>query len=497
MKFKTTMLLMLAIAPLSYAKDITIGINSDPDALDPDLSRTMVGREIYTSLFDKLIEIDQALNFIPMLATSWEWVDEGKGLILKLKQGVIFHDGAPFNAQAVKFNIDRSMHLEGSRRKTELAVVKDVDVLDEYTVKINLKQPFIPLLAILADRSGMMVSPLAAKKEGKKFSQHPIGSGPYQFNNRVPQDRIVLDKFKGYWESDHYYFNTVTFLPLPDSTIRLANLQSGQVDIAERIAPTDVQTVIADSKLNLFESASLGYNGITFNLGFGANKDKDMAVKNTLVREAFEYAIDRNIINQVVFSNQYIPDNQWVAPNSIFYAKNLEMPKRDVEKAKALLKEAGYETANIDLTIANTTEAIKIGQVIQAMESEAGIILTLKTMDFATALDAETRGDYEAFIVGWSGRVDPDGNIYSFYGDGGPLNENGFDDKEIQQMLVDARSESNIEKRKNLYATAMKQVLKQRPQLYLYHPKWQWGVSNKIEGFKAYADGMPRLRDVK
>ncbi|WP_372882144.1 ABC transporter substrate-binding protein [Psychromonas sp.] len=498
MKLKTTpLLLMLAMAPMSYAKDITIGLNSDPDALDPDLSRTMVGREVFTSLFDKLIEIDQQLNFVPMLATSWEWTDENKGLILKLKQGVVFHDGAPFNAQAVKFNIERSMNLDGSRRKTELAMVNNVEVLDEYTVKLNLIQPFIPLLATLADRSGMMVSPLAAEKQGKNFSQNPIGSGPYQFDSRVPQDRIVLDKFKGYWESEHYHFNKVTFLPLPDSTIRLANLKSGQVDIAERITPTDVESVISDSNLHLLESSGLGYNTITFNLGYGENKDKDMVVKKPLVREAFEYAIDRNIINQVVFSNQYVPDNQWVSPESIFYAKDIKVPTRNIEKAKSLLKEAGYDSVNIELAIANTTEATQLGQVIQAMAGEAGINLTLKTMDNATVLDAKTRGAYEATIAAWSGRVDPDSNIYSFYGEGGPLNENGFNDKEIQGMLVEARSESDVEKRKKLYATAMKKVLEQRPQLYLYHPKWQWGVSNKIEGFKPYADGMPRLRDVK
>ncbi len=494
---KATLLLMALLAPLANAKDITIGLNADPDALDPDLSRTMVGREVYTSLFDKLIDIDQQMNLKPMLATSWKWVDDNKALVMELRQDVTFHDGAPFNAQAVKYNINRSLTIEGSRRKGELNMVSGVDVIDDYTVKILLKKPYIPLLAALADRAGMMVSPKAAQTEGKNFSRHPVGSGPYQFDNRVSQDRIVLDKFDNYWEADHYHFDKVTFLPLPDSTIRLANLKSGQLDIAERIAPSDVASVKADSNLELIEATGIGYNGITFNLGYGANKDKDMAVKNPLVREAFEYAIDRNVINQVVFANQYLVDNQWVSNDSPYHASNLPVPDRDVEKAKALLKQAGLENVNIELMVANTTEATQIGQVIQAMAAEAGINIKLKTMEFATSLQAQSKGEYEAYILGWSGRVDPDGNIYSFYGEGAPLNENGFDDKEVQDLLLKAQSEADVEVRKQYYSTAMKKVIETRPQLYLYHPKWQWGVSKDITGFKPYGDGMPRLRDVQ
>lgn len=488
---------MALLSPLSNAKDITIGLNADPDALDPDLSRTMTGREVYASLFDKLIDIDENMNLVPMLATSWEWVDDNKALVMKLRKGVMFQDGAPFNAEAVKYNINRSLTIEGTRRKAELSMVSDVEVINEYTVKIILKKPFIPLLAALADRAGMMISPKAAKAQGKNFSSHPVGSGPYKFETRVAQDKIVLDKFKDYWEADQYHFDKVTFLPLPDSTIRLANLKSGQLDIAERIAPSDIASVKSDPNLVVVEATGIGYNGITFNLGYGANKDKDMAIKKPLVREAFEYSIDRNVINQVIFAGQYLVDNQWVSNDSPYHAQNLPIPSRDIEKAKSLLKQSGLDSVNIELMVANTTEATQIGQVVQAMAGEAGINITLKTMELATSLQALSKGEYEAYILGWSGRVDPDANIYNFYGDGAPLNENGFEDKEVQSLLIKAQSEIDFEKRKQYYASAMKKVLEIRPQLYLYHPKWQWGVSKNIKGFKAYVDGMPRLRNVQ
>ena len=497
MKLNSATLLLFALAPFANAKDITIGLNADPDALDPALSRTMVGREIYASLFDKLIDVDQQLNYIPALATKWEWVDDNKGLLLTLRQDVTFHDGTPFNADAVKFNLDRAMTIEGSRRKDELEMVDHVEVVDEFTAKIVLKAPFMPLLAVLADRAGMMVSPTAVKKEGKAFQRHPIGSGPFKFDNRVSQDRIVLTKFNDYWEADRYHFDKVTFLPLPDSTIRLANLQSGQLDIAERIAPSDIAAVNADPDLTLAEANGVGYNGITFNLGYGAYQDKNMAVTDPKVRAAFEYALDRNVLNQVVFAGQYLVENQWVNSDSPFHAPNLPIPERDVEKAKTLLKQAGYDSVNIELLIPNTTESIQLGQVLQAMESEAGINITLKTVEFATSLDMQTKGEYEAILVGWSGRIDPDGNIYPFYGKNSPLNENGFDDQEVQEWIVQARGEADVEKRKQYYAQAMKKVLDTRPLLYFYFPKWQWGVSKEIQGFKAYGDGIPRLRDVQ
>ena len=494
---KATLLLLALLAPLANAKDLTIGLNADPDALDPAVSRTMVGREVFTSLFDKLIDVDQQMNFVPALATKWEWVENNTALILTLRQGVKFHDGTPFNAQAVKYNLHRSMTMPSSNRKDDLAMVSDIQILDDYRVKIVLKEPFIPFLAALTDRAGMMISPTAAEKEGKNFSHHPVGSGPYQFDTRVTQDKIVLSKFNDYWEADHYHFDKVTFLPLPDSTIRLANLQSGQLDIAERIAPSDVESVNSAPNLDLISTTSIGYNGIVFNLGYGAYKEKENALKNPLVREAFEYAIDRNVINQVVFAGQYLVDNQWVSPDSPFHAPNLPIPERNVEKAKALLKEAGYDSVNIELMVANTTEATQMGQVIQAMAAEAGINVQLKTMEFATSIQAMNKGEYEAYIAGWSGRVDPDGNMYMYYGKDAPLNENGFDDQEVQTWLDQARSEADPEKRQALYHQAMTKVAQLRPWLYLYYPKWQWGVSKSITGFTPYGDGMPRLRDVQ
>src|SRR5918912_2051857 len=169
----------LASATLS-AQTLRFGLAEDPDVLDPTLARTFVGRIVFSALCDKLVDVDDKLNIVPMLATSWEWSADNKTLTLKLRSGVTFHDGEKFDAAAVKYNIERHKTMQGSNRRGELAPVSSVDVVDDHTVRLNLSAPFSPLLAQLADRAGMMVSPKAAKAEGDKFGAKPVCSGPFR-----------------------------------------------------------------------------------------------------------------------------------------------------------------------------------------------------------------------------------------------------------------------------------------------------------------------------
>jgi peptide/nickel transport system substrate-binding protein len=185
--------LLLALAPLTLsAQTLRVGLAEDPDVLDPSLARSFVGRIVFAGLCDKLFDIDEKLAIVPQLATSYQWSADSKALTLKLRQGVTFHDGEKFDAAAVKFNIERHKTMPGSNRRGELAPVASVDVIDPATVRLNLSAPFSPLLAQLADRAGMMVSPKAAQAEGDKFGAKPVCSGPFRFVERVAQDRIVL-----------------------------------------------------------------------------------------------------------------------------------------------------------------------------------------------------------------------------------------------------------------------------------------------------------------
>ena len=214
---------------------LRVGLAEDPDVLDPTLARTFVGRIVFSALCDKLFEVDEKLAIVPQLAQGHEWSADSKTLTLKLRPGVLFHDGEKLDAAAVKYSIERHKTMAGSNRRGELAPVASVDVVDPLTVRLNLSAPFSPLLAQLADRAGMMVSPKAAQAAGDKFGTRPVCSGPYKFVERVPQDRMVFERFDGYWNKAAVAFDRITYTPVVDATVRLANLKSGQFDFIERI----------------------------------------------------------------------------------------------------------------------------------------------------------------------------------------------------------------------------------------------------------------------
>src|SRR3954467_2184554 len=228
---------------------LAIALAEDPDILDPTLARTYVGRIVFASFCDKLFDIDEKLNIVPQLARSHTTSDDGKEGVIKLRPGVKFHDGEPFDAEAAKFSLDRHVTMPASFRKPELAQLDHVDVVDPLTIKLVLKTPFSPLIAQLTDRAGMMVSPKAAKAEGDKFGLKPVCAGPYKFVERVQQDRIVFEKFADYWDKDKIKIDRIVYLPLVDATVRLANLKSGGLDLIERLLATDLKDVKSDPKL--------------------------------------------------------------------------------------------------------------------------------------------------------------------------------------------------------------------------------------------------------
>src|SRR3954466_5924266 len=363
----TAAALILSLGSSAFAQStLRIGLAEDPDVLDPTMGRTYVGRIVFSAFCDKLFDIDEKLNIVPQLALSHETSADGKEMTIKLRPNVKFHDGEPLDAEAAKFSIERHMTLPTSFRKSELASVDHVEIVDPLTIKLVLKTPYSPLIAQLTDRSGMMVSPKAAKEAGDKFGLHPVCAGPYKFVERVQQDRMVFEKFADYWNKDNIHIDRVVFLPIVDATVRLANLKSGALDLIERVLATDIKDVRADSRIKLSTALELGYFGITINI----NKDKNKGAlsQSEKVRQALDASIDREALTQVVFNGEFTPGNQWVSPEHPYYQKAFPIPKRDIAKAKALLKESGVALpAVVDLMVPKGAENEAVAQVIQSM----------------------------------------------------------------------------------------------------------------------------------
>lgn len=484
----------LAGMPAS-AQTLRIGLAEDPDILDPSLARTFVGRIVFAGLCDKLFDLDEKLNIVPQLATAYEWGGDNKSLLIKIRSGVTFHDGEKLDAEAVKYNLDRHKTMPGSNRRGELAPVTSVEVVDPLTVKLNLSAPFAPLLSVLTDRAGMMVSPKAAKEAGDKFGAKPVCSGPFKFVERVAQDRIVLEKHPGYWNSKEIHFDRIVYLPIVDATVRLANLKSGQLDFIERMAASDVPGLRSDSRFKIAKIVEIGYQGITVNV------DKsDMAKGNPLgrdprVREAFELSLDRDGIVQVVMEGEAQAGNQWVAPTNTYYAKNVPIPKRDLNKAKQLLREAGVTNPSFTLMTPTNTDQQKIAQVVQAMAKEAGFDVKIQSTEFATSLNLADKGQFEAYILAWSGRADPDGNVHTMLHSTGPTNYAGY--KGVDQLIEESRTSLDLAKRQATYQQIAAQVSKDRPIVYLYHRHWLWAHTAKLSGLRTVPDGMVRVQGLK
>jgi peptide/nickel transport system substrate-binding protein len=475
---------------------LRIGLAEDPDILDPSLARTYVGRIVFAAFCDKLFDIDEKLNIVPQLALSHETSADGKEVTIKLRRGVKFHDGEPFDAEAAKFSLERHLTLPTSFRKPELAALDHVEIVDPQTIKLVLKTPYSPLLAQLTDRAGMMISPKAAKEEGDKFGLRPVCAGPYKFVERVQQDRMVFEKFADYWNKDNVFIDRVVFLPIVDSTVRLANLKSGGLDLIERLLATDIKDVRADPKLALSTALSLGYQGITINVG--SDKNKGPLSQSAKVRQALDLSIDREAINQVVYNGEFAPGNQWVNPDHPYYQKAYPVRSRDVAKAKALLREAGITgPITVDFMVPKNVETETVAQVIQSMAAEAGFDMKIRVTETATALKAAEAGEYQAFILDWSGRIDPDGNSYIFHKSRAPQNYSAYSNPDVDRLLDDARLVTDMAQRKSIYEKMTKSILEDEPIIYLYHRKNLIVHTTKLEGYRAMPDGLVRVIGLK
>ncbi|MBI3372663.1 MAG: ABC transporter substrate-binding protein [Betaproteobacteria bacterium] len=486
-----------ATGAMAQSSTLRIGLAEDPDILDPTLARTYVGRIVFASLCDKLFDIDEKLAIVPQLALGHETSADGKTVTVKLRSGVKFHDGEPFDAEAAKFSLERHLGMQGSFRRVEIAQIDKVDAVDRLTIRLHLKAPFAPLIAQLTDRAGMMVSPKAAKAAGDKFGTRPVCAGPYKFVERVAQDRIVVERFADYWDKGRVHIDRIVYQPIQDSTVRLANLKAGGLDLIERMLATDIGEVKKDAKLKLATGTELGYQGITINVNNGEKSNNPLA-KNAKVRQAFELALDRDAINQVVFNGVNLTNNQWVSPSNPYYLAKFPTPKRDVARARALIKEAGVATPiALDFMVPNNPESRAVAEVMQSMGAEAGFDLKIRVTEFATSLNEGEKGNYHIYFLAWSGRTDPDGNIYSFASCGGPLNYGRFCDPKVDELLNRARTATTQAARKAAYEEAAAKILPEGGVLYLYHRTLLFAHSARLEGFRVMPDGLIRATNLR
>jgi peptide/nickel transport system substrate-binding protein len=482
------------------AATLTIGLAEEPDALDPTLARTFVGRIVFLSLCEKLYDINGKLDIVPQLAARLPRVSGGgKTVTIQLRKGIRFNDGTPFNAAAVKASLDRHKGLARSARASELTPVDSVTTSGASTVVLHLSAPFAPLTSLLADRSGMIMSPQALNGSAA-FANNPVCVAPFSFVSRTAGDRIVLRKSNFYYARSKVKLAGIVYRIINEPSAMAANLRSHDIDVADRLASTNLPAIRRDSSLRTIKAVTLGYQGLTINIGNKTglrnpyqNVGTPLA-KHRGLREALELSLDRKVINKVVFGGTVLPDCSPVSPVQKFWRDpKLKCPGRNLAKAKRLVSQSGERTPiTIKLTIGTDTVAARLGQVIQAQAREAGFNIDLVPTEFTTALNRADAGQFEVFAVGFSGRVDPDGTNYGFVHTGGSLNDSGYSSARVDRLLDQARVSTSQAKRRALYNQAFGIVLQDRPLIYLWHPQNFTGVSKKVKGVRVYGDGLIR-----
>lgn len=470
------------------AGTLEIALESEPPELDPNISSAYVDRQVMASLYDKLVDIDPKGEIQPMLAKSYEISDDGKTYTFKLEEGVKFHDGEPFDAEAVKFNFDRYMEKD-STRSTEVAPIESVEAVDDMTVEVKMKQPFAPFLAVLTDRAGIMVSPKAVEENDGRISKNPIGTGPYKFVERKRGQSITLEKNEEYWKDGLPKSDKIVYKGIDDENVQLQNFRSGELDVIDSIPYVEFKNLQNDEQYMVSIEPGLGYQGFYLNVTQPPFDDKKLrqAVYNLVDRKAIVQAVLRDIGGE--------PGNTPFGKASLAYDEESDsFDAPNVEEAKKLLKEAGQENFSFTLKIDPSPANQQLGQVVQNSMKKAGVEVKLERLEFGTLLEQSQNGDFQALALGWSGRIDPDLNIYDFTVTDGDNNDSGYSNPEVDKLLNEARTTLDEGKRKELYTQVMEILHEDVPYVYLYHNNstTDFAFQGNVTGFEAYPDGILR-----
>ena len=482
--------------------DLVMGLSSEPDRLDPTTSTSLYTRYVMSTICEKLYDLDASGEIVPQLATGLPTISpDGLTVTIPVRTGIVFADGTPFDAAAVRTSLDRHLNLPESQRSSEMGPIESITAPDPGHVVLRYEQPFAPITAALADRAGMILSPKAIAERGADFGDHPVCVGPFTFAKRVPQTSITVERDPRYYDADQVHLDTITYRIMSDANIRAANLRSGDIQVADTISPQDVDAIAKEPDLRVLQSPSLGYRGITINVGNvdGAGEpvkpiDTPLA-KDRRIRLAFTHAVDRKTLVNTVFNNWFEPACSPIAPQSP-YASDASnaCPGFDPAESRRLLTEAGVSIPyRIELQVSNTQDELRFAQALQASVAEGGFELEIVPVEYSTLLDVQQRGTFEAIMLGWSGRIDPDGNTSRFLATGKSANYAGFSSSTLDDLLAAATRTTDIDERRRIYGDVVGLLQEENPVVYTHRIRNLTVHTTRVAGIEVYSDGVVRL----
>ncbi|MDW8848036.1 glutathione ABC transporter substrate-binding protein GsiB [Erwinia sp. MMLR14_017] len=482
-----------AAVPAWAAKDAVIAVGSNFTTLDPYDANDTLSQAVAKSFYQGLFGFDKEMKLQNVLAESYDASKDGLTYTIKLRSGIKFQDGTDFNAEAVKVNLDRASNPDNHLKRYNLfKSVATTEVIDPTTVKITLKQPFSAFINTLASPAAAMISPTALKKYGKEIGFHPVGTGPFELDTWNQTDFVKVKKFAGYWKKGYPKLDTITWRPVVDNNTRAAMLQTGEANFAFPVPYEQAKLLEKNTRLDLVTSPSIMQRYISFNV---TQKPFD----NPKVREAINYAINRQALVKVAFAGYATPATG-IVPPAIQYSQAYPAPEYNPAKARQLLKEAGYPNGFTTTLWSshNHSTAQKVLQFTQQQLAQVGIKAKVTAMDAGQrAAEVEDKGQKESnvrmFYTGWSASTGEANWALTplFATQSWPptiFNTAFYSNPQVDNDLSDALKTTDGEKKAALYKDAQDRIWNDRPWVPLVVEKLVSANTKNLTGFYVMPD---------
>lgn len=484
---------LIAWTPLALAQQtggvLRVGMQTDPVGLDPHATNATATRNMLENVYDTLVMFDSSLQIVPGLAESWEASEDGLTWTFTLRSGVTFHNGDPLKASDVAFSINRIKDPEvASPRSGDFAVVKSVTAPDDATVVITLTEPFSPLLSKLAQSLNVIVSEAVTMANEGDLNGAVIGTGPFKFVEYLPQTRLVLEKNVDFWGVDDAgnalpYLDGITFQFYPEAAARTTAVQTGNADWIEYVPASDVAILEADPSVNIVGGLSSNFRSLYLNV-------TRPPLDNPKVRQALSYAIDEQaVVDIALFGAGGVASTGTTIPNGNFYADEASpYVGQDLEKARALLEEAGFgDGFSFDLYVTSTYDFLRTpAEIIQANLAEIGVTANIVAEDWSIYLPTVQEYNFDATILGESGQSDPDDFLYDVFHTGGGGNFGQYSNPELDALLDEGRRASDQDERKQIYLDAQNLILNEAPHVFLFHSAQYEALRTNVQGFEHF-----------
>lgn len=470
---------------------IVIAQGQDPNSLDTHATNDQPSSRVSGNIYSRLVEIDKEMNIVPGLAESWD-LESATSTVFHLRKGVKFHNGEEFKASDIKFSLERMIASPAVGHMVN--AIERIEIIDDYTVRVVTGEPFGPLLYHLTHTASSIMSEKAVKEAGQDYGQNPIGTGPYKFVEWQIGDRITLKAFDDYFGGKQEVPNAV-FRNIVEGTNRTIALETGEAHIAYDIEPIDVGTVVDHDNLRMQEVESLATEFFGFNT-------KKAPFDNILVRQAIAYASNADDIVEAVLLGGGRPANSPIAPKVFGHSPDAKLYSQDIEKARALMAEAGMEDG-FSTTIWTNDSPLRIqkAQILQAQLRAINIDTSIEVLEWGAFLDGTSRGEHEMFLLGWVASTgDADFGLvpqFSSTSAASAGNRTFYRNSEVDELLMQARASIDRDERLALYAQVQQIIQNEVPFFALYNKYMNVGVNKSVDNFNMSPTGHHRITDVR